>query len=329
MWAQLRMNTRLHYEVPRALAFSLPVLLGLGLSRFALAEAGLDAARAEPSSPSAGTEVHELPRTAVHDRGELRSHAEHAVPAESAPREDDQRHTDAGSREAVPDEDDLRIIDAHADRVVFMPTAETHPEGTLYVSSYEIIIPQVGYAVSDRTQITLTSTPPLGDDLGVLSDLTLKTVLVRSGRLRVAATASVTGLVGFEGEAFVLGRAGGIVQGCFDRACHSSASVGTTVLLAGPATLTANAAGIIWRATGALSVLGEVHSLLPLGRETGEFGGVGVATGFRLGWSRFAMDLTAEILPESTFEGTSVPLVIPFLALTYRFMPSRHLTATH
>ena len=40
--------------------------------------------------------------------------------------------------------------DAHADRVILVPTAETHPQGTLFLSVYELVIPAIGYAVTDR-----------------------------------------------------------------------------------------------------------------------------------------------------------------------------------
>jgi hypothetical protein len=285
------------------LAFSLPFLPGLSGLSVASAQTQVppDTTALEPAgAPLPRTSDDSAPRTDVDTTG-----AAAAVGADGAP--------------ASPPAD-IRRLDAHADRVVLLPTAETHPAGTVYLSLYEIIIPQVGVAVSDRTQITFTTTPPFGEDLAFLSDLTLKTVVVRHDRVRVAALGSVLGAFGLESDNFLLGRVGAVVQGCFDAECLSSASLGSTVVLAGPATLTANAAGMVWRVTTALSLLLEVQTLLPLGREAGGLNGIAVAPGLRLGWSRFAVDLAVELLPEAEIDGASLPRAIPFLAATYRFL---------
>jgi hypothetical protein len=216
---------------------------------------------------------------------------------------------------------DIRWADAHADRVVLLPTAETHPAGTVYLSDYDIAILQVGYAISDRTQITLTTTPPFGEDLVFISDLALKTVIVRSDWIRVAALGAFDGLFGLNASSYVLGRAGFVVQGCLEAYCRSSLNVGTTMLLAGPATMTATGAGVVWRATTALSLLAEAQTLLPLGREAGRINGVALAAGARLGWSRFAIDFAFETFPEARVGDNGFPPILPFLGLTYRFLP--------
>src|SRR5689334_3362997 len=51
---------------------------------------------------------------------------------------------------AADTERSVRQSSAHADRVVLVPTAETQPQGTLFLSSYEIVGAGVGYAFSDR-----------------------------------------------------------------------------------------------------------------------------------------------------------------------------------
>jgi len=122
---------------------------------------------------------------------------------------------------------DHRYADAHVDRVVFLPTGETHPEGTLYFSSYEIVVLQAGYALSDRTQVTLTGMPPLRNESVLPFDLTLKTVVARAPAFRVAALGSVSGISGTDIGTGVVGRAGGVVQLCLEWTCRSSVSLGS------------------------------------------------------------------------------------------------------
>src|SRR6185295_2268577 len=50
-----------------------------------------------------------------------------------------------------------------ADRVVLAPTAYTHPAGTFFVSSYDVVFLQAGYALSDSTQVSVTVTPMIGE----------------------------------------------------------------------------------------------------------------------------------------------------------------------
>src|SRR5579862_4827741 len=54
--------------------------------------------------------------------------------------------------------------DPQADRGVVLPTAYTHPKGTFFVSNYDIVLSQLGYAFTDDTQISLTGVPPIGGD---------------------------------------------------------------------------------------------------------------------------------------------------------------------
>jgi len=174
---------------------------------------------------------------------------------------------------------DRRYADAHVDRVVVLPTAETHPAGTLYLSSYEIVFLQVGYAVSDRTQVTLTSMPPLPQEKILPLDLTLKSVLVRAPAFRIAALGSVSGIAGLEEGTGLVGRVGGVVQLCLERTCRSNVSVGTSVALAGPAIVAGNGAGVILRATRVMSVLFEVDTAIPLGTAVNQINGLAFASG--------------------------------------------------
>jgi len=208
---------------------------------------------------------------------------------------------------------DPRYTDAHVDRVVLVPTGETHPQGTVYFSSYEIILLQAGYAVSDRTQITLTSMPPLPRETVLPFDLTLKTVLARAPEFRVAVLGSLMGIAGAEPGTVVLGRVGGVVQLCFEGTCRSSASLGSTLLLAGPALFAANGAGLIVRGTDHISVLLEVDAAIPLGTGLNQFRGLSIAPGVRFSGEHLGLDF-AFIHALDMLEGPA----LPFLAVTYR-----------
>ena len=98
--------------------------------------------------------------------------------------------------------------------MLLLPTGETHPKGTFYVSDYDIVIAQLGYAVSDYTQLSLTGAPPLGGDHIVPLDLSAKTTVVREPTVSVALLASASGLLGVPDVNGFIGRFGGAVTFC-------------------------------------------------------------------------------------------------------------------
>ncbi len=49
-----------------------------------------------------------------------------------------------------------RYRDAHHDRLLFAPTADTNPKGSYYATSYYIVLVQLGYSITDDTQISVT-----------------------------------------------------------------------------------------------------------------------------------------------------------------------------
>lgn len=208
---------------------------------------------------------------------------------------------------------DHRYSDAHVDRVLFVPTAETHPAGTFYLTSYEVVLLQAGYAVTDRTQITLSGMPPLANETVLPFDLSLKTVLARAPEYRVAALGSVSGISGTDFGTVVVGRVGGVVQLCFEWTCRSSVSIGSDVALAGPAIVVGNGAGIVLRASDHVSVLFEADAAIPIGSAVNQFNGLSVAPGVRFAGEHLAIDLAfAHRLDQ--LEGPS----LPFIAATYR-----------
>ncbi|MCC6213705.1 MAG: hypothetical protein IT376_02470 [Polyangiaceae bacterium] len=209
-----------------------------------------------------------------------------------------------------------RTADAHADRVVLLPTAYTHPEGTLTFSSYELIFLQAGWAVSDVTQLSLTATPPIDGGIAFL-DLSLKTVVHREDRVRVAAIVSTSGVVGLEEGHMFLGRLGGAVQLCADVPCRSSVTMAGTTAFVGPVTVLLGGVGLTWNVARWATLLLEVETLTPIGREAGQAHGIAVMPGFRFPYRSWALDVSlGRILdPRDT-----IP-VLPFVAFTYRVLP--------
>jgi hypothetical protein len=214
---------------------------------------------------------------------------------------------------------DPRVANAHADRVMILPTGYTHPAGTFYLSSYDIALLQIGYALSDDAQISLMGTPPIGDDAILPLDLSLKVVIHRERFVRVAGIGAVTGLIGLEEGNFLLGRVGAVTQLCFEEACESSVTMGATALLAGPATLTLAGVGLIWRVASWAALLLEVDTLIPLGSEAGEYNGIALLPALRLPYRTWSLDLGV-VRALDTEEPPDPPL-IPFIAFSYRFLP--------
>lgn len=212
-----------------------------------------------------------------------------------------------------------RFRDAHHDRLLIAPTAETNPSGSFYATSYEIILLQVGYAVSDHTQISLTATPPLGEEAVVPGDISIKTVVLREPHVSVAAIASASGIVGFEEFSGFLGRAGGAVTLCVEaHECAFSISVGTSVALAGPASVWFNGVGVSWRVGRIVSLIAEVDTLVPLAEPVGEANGVLGGAGVRLSGRAWGVDLALMKAGKARAEASDL---IPFVAATYRYVP--------
>jgi hypothetical protein len=203
--------------------------------------------------------------------------------------------------------------DPQADRVLLLPTAYTHPKGTLYVSNYELVIFQVGYAITDSTQISLTTLPLANEELTVL-DLSLKTALVRGDLVRAAAIGSVSGIVGAEVGVIFLGRVGGVAQLCMARHCDSSISLSSNVALAGPVMLMVNGVGGIVRASRRVSFVGELSTMVPLGTVGGELNGGLLGGGVRLHYDHWAFDFSLLHVLESDSDSPT----IPFVTATYR-----------
>lgn len=212
-----------------------------------------------------------------------------------------------------------RERDAHHDRVMFAPTAETNPKGSFYLTSYYIVLWQLGYAVTDSTQISITAMPPIGTEPVVPGDISIKTVLMRSPHVTLSAIGSASGILGVEEFSGFLGRAGAVASFCVDEgACRLSFHMASDVALIGPASLLFNGAGANVRVGRIVSILAEVDSLIPLGSQVGSANGVMGGAGVRLSGRAWGVDIG---LFKAGKRGSDVSDLIPFIAATYRYVP--------
>lgn len=272
------------------------------------AAAQQDLAASAPAPPPlpAATGVDARASTSVHTSGEL------ATAGSSAP-------TPAPAAASAPAFGAARERDAHHDRVLIAPTAETHPRGSFYVTSYEIVLLQLGYAVTDSTQLSLTLTPPLGAARIVPADISLKTVLLREPHVTVAALASASGVLGLEEFSGFLGRAGAVATFCPDALqCRLSFSMSSDVALAGPATLLMSGAGVSFRAGRIVSLLAELDTLIPLAAAAGQANGILGGVGVRLSGRAWGVDLAVLKAGKAHADPSGL---LPFLAVTYRYLP--------
>jgi hypothetical protein len=201
--------------------------------------------------------------------------------------------------------------DPQADRVVLLPTAYTHPRGTVYFSNYDILFLQIGYALTDATQATLTVLP-VTTESAMFLDVSLKSALLATGPVRVAVLGSASGAAGKSIGVQLIGRAGGVAQACLDGACDSSLTLSSNVAFAGALVLMVNGAGAIVRVTRRMSLLGELATALPLGTQGGQFNGAIAGGGIRLCFPHVGFDFTLVSALETR------AAAVPFLVFTYR-----------
>lgn len=214
-----------------------------------------------------------------------------------------------------------RTRDAHADRVILFPTAETQPKGSFFVSSYELVLIQVGYAVTDDFQLSALVLPPLLEEQPYFISPTLKLNLVRSEQGNVALLGGVDFITDEDGdESAVLARLGAAGQLCIDPACDSS----LTANVHGWTALTEGDGSIIFLSAGATIFVSELVSLLieptyPLIVQDGETQDIDffvLAYGVRLSGSQFGLDLT--LARPFGIDDSPFVLGLPFVVASYR-----------
>jgi hypothetical protein len=233
-----------------------------------------------------------------------------------------------------------RHTSAHADRVLLSSTAETHPAGTVFASSYELVIVQAGYALHDRLQIEVTGVPFVPNEFAI-GEMTLKANLLRSRWLRVAALTSMAWASARADEdpdadadgrrQIVFGRAGGVLQVCFELRCRTSLSLSATAFAHAETDLLwpiAAGAGFTARLNDDLALLIEYTGIFNASRDFGVIPLPAVVLGyaFRIEAHRsWALDLgfarTLESDGARRVGGPDLVNVfgIPVYAFTYRF----------
>ncbi len=232
--------------------------------------------------------------------------------------------------------DDVRYRDANADRVVLGSTAETHPAGTFFFSDYDVLLLQIGYAISDSVQISVATVPPIIKDQPYLGDFGLKINLARTAWFRAAITGAFDVVTesggGINGGPFFAGRIGLIGQACFDAHCRSSVSINAGLVAASGVDrdlpLYASL-GFIANVSPLVSLLAEpaIGGLVSTSVASSDGGAVLVFDyGVRIAGPRFGVDLTL-IEPVAVTPGSfDNPFVLgyPFVAFTYRSEGSAH-----
>jgi len=228
-------------------------------------------------------------------------------------------------------------MDANADRVLLVPTAETHPEGTLFMTVYEIVVPSIGYALTDDVQVSVTGLTDF--EASGAFELRVKANVLRTRAVRVSLGTSLDYFFADPEDQddpaaesdFLLGRADAVVQLCFEEACRSSLSSAATVAAPAQNELifpVAIGAGVTIQGSALVSLLLEYGAilnaaddfdLLPLPLHL-------VSYGMRLTWSRqwaldlgFARSLSPQRSVRTTPPGLFDVLGLPLFALSYRF----------
>jgi hypothetical protein len=135
----------------------------------------------------------------------------------------------------------------------------------------------------------------------------------------VAAIGSASGILGVEEFSGFLGRAGGVATFCaVAPECRLTFSMSTNVALIGPGSLLFSGAGLSFRAGRIVSIIAELDTLIPLGEVVGEANGLLGGVGVRLSGRAWGVDLA---LMRAGKARADLSPVLPFLAVTYRYVP--------
>jgi len=247
----------------------------------------------------------------------------------------------------LPDRSRARAEDAHVDRVLLVPTAETHPAGTMFLTAYEIVIPSIGYAITDDVQASVAGLTDFEN--GGALELRVKANVLRARTVRIALGTSLDYFAADPEDQddpaaesdFLLARADGALQLCFDAACRSSVSGAITAAAPAQSELVfpiAFGAGVTVQGSSLVTVLVEYGALvnaaddfdlLPLPLHL-------VSYGVRLTWSpRWALDLgfMRSLGPQRAVRTTAPGLFdvvgLPLFALTYRFAVDTRSSTTY
>jgi hypothetical protein len=217
---------------------------------------------------------------------------------------------------------DLRRVDANTDRVILYSTAETQPAGTYYFSNYEIILLQVGYAVTDKLQVSLTGIPPLFTDQPYFFDVTAKYNLQRGDVFRSAVQVAFDTVVSPKSDPnSIFGvRAGLIGQFCLAADCLTSFTLNAGTLLNNRSNAVVPvylAGGLLVHVTDVFKLMLEPNYAVAIGNgKVDGPSGFLLNYGLRLSGKQFGFDL-AFIRPIGS-DSSSFIMGVPMISFTYR-----------
>ncbi len=231
-----------------------------------------------------------------------------------------------GPGEMLPEEqlnpNDVRVVDAHADRLLLFPTADTNPEGSFYFTAYELIFWQLGYSPTDFLQVTLTTWPIIVEDQPLFFDLNIKGTVLSEEAFRLALFGGATAIIP-EDEFFGIARLGITGQYCTEPECWVSLHVGGLGAVPFGSDVSSEIGAVAM--LGVRARLTRVFALL-LEAETGtltrddEFEtpqGALINYGVRFSGEAFAIDI-GFLRPTEDIE---IVLGLPWVAATYRYLP--------
>jgi hypothetical protein len=217
-----------------------------------------------------------------------------------------------------------RQVDAHSDRIILMPTAETQPEGTFFISSYELVLLQLGYAITDDVQLSALVLPPLFQEQPFFVSPTLKINLARGAGASVAVLGGVDVLAATgddNGDSAFLGRIGAVGQLCITSGCRSSLSANALfwARLDAEGSALVTSVGGVFRVSDVAALLLEPTLAVPTSGDISDDldDGLVVSYGVRLSGPSFAFDLTL-VRPFIGGAGDIFVLGLPFVVATYR-----------
>lgn len=233
---------------------------------------------------------------------------------------DPERYAPPAAPPVVEDdsERDIRELDAQCDRVIFIPTAETMPAGTVAFSIYELVVLRLAYAVSDDVlfDAILFALGPFIDDTPYFIEVGAKWAITRGESFRAALLGAIS-TWGDERESVYAFRAMGMGQLCFSPTCQQSLTfaglfghleVDRGFQLAGAAL------GLLARFSRIASFTLEPAVLVPL--EDGDESLPLLSYGIRLGRESWALDI-AFVRP--LIEDIDLPAPgFPIATFTYR-----------
>ncbi len=212
-------------------------------------------------------------------------------------------------------------MDANADRVILMSTAETHPAGTFFFTDYELVLLQFGYAITDQFQIALTGLPPLVEDQPYFFDLTAKLNLTRGPVFRAAAMGAFELVFDDDGDALYGFRAGGVGQFCFVATCQSSVSINLFTFFNDDIDdyfPVIASAGLSAHLSDLFSILVEPIYAFVIGDRTVGLDGFILNYGIRLSGDVWGLDITLIRPIGEDFNDSELILGVPWLSFTYR-----------